>query len=201
MEPAGGVRAAGGRSAGPGAPGAPQVRRSGAGLRQARLPALAVQWRTRLAGLTQAVLPHRTGSRPRSLAETQAGAGNGQQQVRKLADQSVSSLLDGELSCAVLRQFLVAVDSPGLDAVTLGEVLSPLGGYVCSYIPDNTYRAVAPASAAAALRGHAGGPHAAMQPPAALQNSCPAPTTTRLMLHTLLVLPHACVQRGHLAAS
>ena len=34
--------------------------------------------------------------------------------------------------------------------------MQPLGGYVCSYIPEHTFRVVAPASGAEQLRSHAG---------------------------------------------
>ena len=76
-------------------------------------------------------------------------------------------------------QLLVAVERSGLDASSLADVLRPLGGYVCSYIPDHTYRVVAPASAAADLRSHAG----RLQTAACNAQTTLQPTTTTTELH------------------
>ena len=61
------------------------------------------------------------------------------------------------LSCCLL-QYLVAVDPAdrGLDADALHHLLLPYGGFVCSYVPDHTYRVAASAAAASKLQAHAG---------------------------------------------
>lgn len=58
---------------------------------------------------------------------------------------------------SVMLQYLVAVDpaSRELDADALHELLQP-GGYVCSYVPDHTYRVVASPKAASQLSKQAG---------------------------------------------